>query len=199
MRRAKAATTTPGASPYGWPVAGHAAGRSSDPLTKSAFAQKTGPPTSTTFTPPFSPSWGSTISSLRTCTTGATNGPPSTPAKSFAKSSRKRYRLHRAEKCPMPGRRGSFFAGHGGTRSEEHTSELQSPVHLVCRLLLEKKKKNERFYLDKSQYKNDNRKKYRDNSHHITTLVAKRHQYVYLNNHSFTTPKSKTNEYWNVS
>src|SRR6266487_5249587 len=26
---------------------------------------------------------------------------------------------------------------HGGDRSEEHTSELQSPVHLVCRLLLE--------------------------------------------------------------
>src|SRR5690348_17808555 len=29
----------------------------------------------------------------------------------------------------------------GNHRSEEHTSELQSPVHLVCRLLLEKKKK----------------------------------------------------------
>src|SRR6266487_6027887 len=28
----------------------------------------------------------------------------------------------------------------GSTRSEEHTSELQSPVHLVCRLLLEKTK-----------------------------------------------------------
>src|SRR4051794_41658830 len=28
------------------------------------------------------------------------------------------------------------------SRSEEHTSELQSPVHLVCRLLLEKKKIN---------------------------------------------------------
>src|SRR5947208_8803206 len=28
-----------------------------------------------------------------------------------------------------------------GVRSEEHTSELQSPDHLVCRLLLEKKKK----------------------------------------------------------
>src|SRR5690348_17734125 len=28
------------------------------------------------------------------------------------------------------------------TRSEEHTSELQSPVHLVCRLLLEKKKQH---------------------------------------------------------
>src|SRR5690348_18081514 len=30
---------------------------------------------------------------------------------------------------------------HDPARSEEHTSELQSPVHLVCRLLLEKKKK----------------------------------------------------------
>src|SRR5258708_23167194 len=29
-------------------------------------------------------------------------------------------------------------------RSEEHTSELQSPDHLVCRLLLEKKKQNKR-------------------------------------------------------
>src|SRR5258708_13669593 len=34
-----------------------------------------------------------------------------------------------------------FFGAGGGTpRSEEHTSELQSPDHLVCRLLLEKKK-----------------------------------------------------------
>src|SRR5438552_1804771 len=34
------------------------------------------------------------------------------------------------------------------TRSEEHTSELQSPDHLVCRLLLEKKKnKNEQIYI----------------------------------------------------
>src|SRR5690348_17920124 len=31
----------------------------------------------------------------------------------------------------------------GQIRSEEHTSELQSPVHLVCRLLLEKKKVTE--------------------------------------------------------
>src|SRR5438876_9048480 len=31
-----------------------------------------------------------------------------------------------------------------GLRSEEHTSELQSPVHLVCRLLLEKKKKKKK-------------------------------------------------------
>src|SRR4051794_27237005 len=32
--------------------------------------------------------------------------------------------------------------GCSAQRSEEHTSELQSPVHLVCRLLLEKKNKN---------------------------------------------------------
>src|SRR3989454_145593 len=32
-----------------------------------------------------------------------------------------------------------------GGRSEEHTSELQSPCNLVCRLLLEKKKKPQRF------------------------------------------------------
>src|SRR5256885_10933250 len=51
------------------------------------------------------------------------------------------------------GQRQHFFqhAGHAaqllpGGRSEEHTSELQSPCNLVCRLLLEKKKKQ------KSQY-----------------------------------------------
>src|SRR5258708_26775235 len=33
-----------------------------------------------------------------------------------------------------------------GKRSEEHTSELQSPDHLVCRLLLEKKKKKTQKY-----------------------------------------------------
>src|SRR2546429_3491416 len=34
-----------------------------------------------------------------------------------------------------------LHAGRLGARSEEHTSELQSRLHLVCRLLLEKKKK----------------------------------------------------------
>src|SRR5687768_18268353 len=38
---------------------------------------------------------------------------------------------------PMSSHRTSTF----GFRSEEHTSELQSRLHLVCRLLLEKKKK----------------------------------------------------------
>src|SRR5256885_11765292 len=35
-----------------------------------------------------------------------------------------------------------YFLWLGLIRSEEHTSELQSPCNLVCRLLLEKKKKN---------------------------------------------------------
>src|SRR5687768_18194330 len=34
-----------------------------------------------------------------------------------------------------------------GYRSEEHTSELQSRLHLVCRLLLEKKKKKKKTYI----------------------------------------------------
>src|SRR5690348_17762826 len=37
--------------------------------------------------------------------------------------------------------RGQILSYEPLPRSEEHTSELQSPVHLVCRLLLEKKKK----------------------------------------------------------
>src|SRR5438876_2290727 len=41
--------------------------------------------------------------------------------------------------------------GQAAQRSEEHTSELQSPVHLVCRLLLEKKKKKNK---DKEKSKN---------------------------------------------
>src|SRR5438309_8616875 len=38
----------------------------------------------------------------------------------------------------------AITAGTATERSEEHTSELQSQFHLVCRLLLEKKKKNTR-------------------------------------------------------
>src|SRR5258708_8371129 len=41
----------------------------------------------------------------------------------------------------------SAAAPNGARRSEEHTSELQSPDHLVCRLLLEKKKHNTRHLI----------------------------------------------------
>src|SRR2546426_7200127 len=40
----------------------------------------------------------------------------------------------------FPPSRASPFLGPAPRRSEEHTSELQSPCNLVCRLLLEKKK-----------------------------------------------------------
>src|SRR2546429_4516074 len=43
--------------------------------------------------------------------------------------------------------RGARVAKRHGLRSEEHTSELQSRLHLVCRLLLEKKKTEIRFHL----------------------------------------------------
>src|SRR4051794_41347304 len=45
-----------------------------------------------------------------------------------------------SRECPPP-RPHRCRAARAPARSEEHTSELQSPVHLVCRLLLEKKKK----------------------------------------------------------
>src|SRR5258708_13867956 len=61
--------------------------------------------------------------------------------------------LRRSTRCPARARRmsRSVMSGCCGDglpppqqpdRSEEHTSELQSPDHLVCRLLLEKKKNN---------------------------------------------------------
>src|SRR2546426_4589652 len=58
------------------------------------------------------------------------------------------FRSRRPASCQIGGRRhpGERSAPAGktqvgaGSRSEEHTSELQSPCNLVCRLLLEKKK-----------------------------------------------------------
>ena len=44
-------------------------------------------------------------------------------------------------------------------RSEEHTSELQSRLHLVCRLLLEKKKKTQQKQNKKQKKKKKEQKK----------------------------------------
>src|SRR5258708_27167538 len=52
-------------------------------------------------------------------------------------------RVFALRRGPRPRRRPGGAAGRQAERryrSEEHTSELQSPDHLVCRLLLEKKK-----------------------------------------------------------
>src|SRR5205807_5470333 len=54
--------------------------------------------------------------------------------------------LHRAAQIEFLRRQHHAFLGNPqsprAVRSEEHTSELQSPCNLVCRLLLEKKKSN---------------------------------------------------------
>src|SRR3712207_7043914 len=52
-------------------------------------------------------------------------------------------KLRDSQKSPViPGAVPASAAGLMDARSEEHTSELQSRQYLVCRLLLEKKKKN---------------------------------------------------------
>src|SRR2546422_7703033 len=64
------------------------------------------------------------------------HSPANLPARQTTGSSR--TAADTARKSPAPLR---DPAACSETRSEEHTSELQSRLHLVCRLLLEKKKK----------------------------------------------------------
>src|SRR5437870_9092772 len=61
------------------------------------------------------------------------------PDRAASSACRNARSAQRASSCAWP------FAGGTSTltRSEEHTSELQSRGHLVCRLLLEKKKKHD--------------------------------------------------------
>src|SRR3989454_3040893 len=98
---------------------------------------------------------------------GCTSTPASTPSEStnteqLVKYYRKKNNLPPSTKLAVTGLRDSSITGaKEGTleigegagaqkvpvvasfvRSEEHTSELQSPCNLVCRLLLEKKKQN---------------------------------------------------------
>src|SRR5205085_4500951 len=52
------------------------------------------------------------------------------------------------ERCEVAGDFAQVVVGHEAHhRSEEHTSELQSQSNLVCRLLLEKKKKYKKKYM----------------------------------------------------
>src|SRR5207302_3399207 len=63
------------------------------------------------------------------------------------------------------------FAQHlGERRSEEHTSELQSRENLVCRLLLEKKKKKQEGILEERHMITDHRL--------YTTVIATDHRIV---------------------
>src|SRR5436190_14101829 len=68
------------------------------------------------------------------------------------------FRTCRRRSALQSPRRGSRRSRHGlrqptaASRSEEHTSELQSHSDLVCRLLLEKKKKKERLNINTSEH-----------------------------------------------
>src|SRR2546422_6023528 len=66
---------------------------------------------------------------------------------------------------PQPGVWPRRSARRTVTRSEEHTSELQSRLHLVCRLLLEKKKK-------KREHSNRNETRRRDTKHEASNNAA---------------------------
>src|SRR6266566_7841789 len=65
-------------------------------------------------------------------------------------------RMHWSNRfLPSPPSTGARGAG----RSEEHTSELQSPCNLVCRLLLEKKKKKKNPQKNKKKNKKNRKTK----------------------------------------
>ena len=87
------------------------------------------PPRSTLF--PYTTLFRSGTSRCRTCRTTST-----------VSSTRTWTRCAGTSRGPTP----SFWSASSGSpwRSEEHTSELQSPCNLVCRLLLEKKKKKKK-------------------------------------------------------
>src|SRR2546425_8540672 len=66
---------------------------------------------------------------------------PEPPVRSNAPARRQGLVIVSGMKDPKPGP-GTYVSAN--TRSEEHTSELQSLAYLVCRLLLEKKKKKQK-------------------------------------------------------
>src|SRR5437879_11138532 len=81
----------------------------------------------------------------------STLSPYTTLFRSRSASATCKWPIPRTGMSPEPARSTSYvlrqldatgYEGYVGLeRSEEHTSELQSPMYLVCRLLLEKKKK----------------------------------------------------------
>src|SRR2546430_9520470 len=67
-------------------------------------------------------------------------------------SGRARSRLRAARAAPLRASASCPSARARSARSEEHTSELQSQSNLVCRLLLEKKKKDVRYMSHAASY-----------------------------------------------
>src|SRR5687768_18182806 len=67
--------------------------------------------------------------------------PPPSPAPAQARRQARPAPRRKTRVWPWAILGGLLLGAPGVARSEEHTSELQSRLHLVCRLLLEKKKK----------------------------------------------------------
>src|SRR6266478_8981253 len=110
----------------------------------------------------------SSAASWRTCQSASTASFSDRTRWSDESSSRAEKRLPTGESIPAcrrlgcPGRGSrprSIFcpANPSSSRSEEHTSELQSQSNLVCRLLLEKKKKKKVNHIVKKTKKIKNR------------------------------------------
>src|SRR2546422_6083513 len=81
--------------------------------------------------------------------------PYTTLFRSPARPGARPLRKHGRPPDEEPRGRVRWIAPRRRSRSEEHTSELQSRLHLVCRLLLEKKKKQHILYTDGSDIELD--------------------------------------------
>src|SRR5436189_3967376 len=66
---------------------------------------------------------------------------------------------------------GRQFGQLAAERSEEHTSELQSPMYLVCRLLLEKKKNLNKIYIASNDRRPAPKLRELDNQHATTNRL----------------------------
>src|SRR2546426_3801687 len=113
-------------------------GESSSSLSTTVSSSRHTGTRSAVRTPPATTTSPSTHASRRSAAPRSTHAPSAAPAAS-ANPTDGRYNVRSATNTPAGYNR--FATGNNATRSEEHTSELQSPCNLVCRLLLEKKKK----------------------------------------------------------
>src|SRR5687767_15569332 len=78
---------------------------------------------------------------LPICPNAASELPSITMARVASTGSGSRHSAAGSNSMPTETKNSTANASRSGSRSEEHTSELQSLAYLVCRLLLEKKKK----------------------------------------------------------
>src|SRR5437764_3938387 len=97
-----------------------------------------------------------------------TRPPPPSPPFPYTTLFRSTARTRRSRTATISCRSRRDSRG-GGWRSEEHTSELQSPMYLVCRLLLEKKKPASAIRCTKCPKRRastSRRRNYRAHAHH---------------------------------